>query len=319
MVAEYLMALSSGLFIFCLSIIPGLASPLQAFTFNSPDVPQLLSINNLTTISQLNVSSSDDDLVIQCSGEDFGVNPNIVDCEEAVGFISRDDHEYPWAPRHTGFGPDVLPLPFRIMGDRALCFFEGTLIRSEAGIAHASLHQFRLAASALISKCAKGGKSESWGGIAKNIGGDNNLAVTLSVYRPAVRCRGAFGPEWSSCRDILGDMPAGKGRMIFGPRSWPGPRQELPMSIESSDDKCLARILTTGKADFSSWYNLWEAVTAVYSVCVRLGQGGVYRGLGDAGNIFLTMTSTAEGTAAGAHLSSLPINVSMDTTELMAS
>ena len=37
--------------------------------------------------------------------------------------------------------------------------------------------------------------------------------------------------------------------------------------------------------------------------------------LGDAGNIFLTMKSTAGGTATGSHLSSLPMNVSIDATK----
>lgn len=79
---------------------------------------------------------------------------------------------------------------------------------------------------------------------------------------------------------------------------------------------------------------MWEAVTAVFSVCVRAGRGGVYTGLGelthlltyllsdarkeareiadgpaigDLGNIFLTMSSAA---AAAAGIESLPGNAS---------
>ena len=48
----------------------------------------------------------------------------------------------------------------------------------------------------------------------------------------------------------------------------------------SADDKCIAQLFSTGKSDVSLWYRMWEAVTAVFSVCVRGGQGGVFTGLG---------------------------------------
>lgn len=57
----------------------------------------------------------------------------------------------------------------------------------------------------------------------------------LGTYEPNVQCRGTFGPEWSSCRDVLGDMPAGKTQMIFGPRSAPEVEQGLPIYIDSCE------------------------------------------------------------------------------------
>lgn len=59
------------------------------------------------------------------------------------------------------------------------------------------------------------------------------LAVALGTYEPTVQCLGVFGPEWTSCRDILGDMPAYKTEMVFGPRGAPGVQQPLPLRIES--------------------------------------------------------------------------------------
>ena len=57
----------------------------------------------------------------------------------------------------------------------------------------------------------------------------------------------------------------------------------------------------------SRWYRMWEAATAVYSVCVRAGRSGSFRGLGelfflsdvcmtdmssgDGGNIFLSLSA----------------------------
>lgn len=94
-------------------------------------------------------------------------------------------------------------------------------------------------------------------------------------------------------------MPAFKTRMVFGPRGAPDVEQPLPMQIDSckmsfycsyinlrtnryvADEKCLLQIFTTGKNDVSLWYRMWEAVTAVYSICVRAGFGGSFTGLGE--------------------------------------
>ena len=172
-----------------LLVIYSLASPLQALSHLSPALPQLLPSSNLTTLSELNASSTANvDLKIQCSGQHFGVNPNIADCESAKEYLSPDFVQYTWGLRHTGLGEDVFPLPYRIMGgqklpnryfmgnaenlistaDRALCFFQATIIRDEARTAKASLGQLRRAASALILQCAA--NAESQGGLATNVG-----------------------------------------------------------------------------------------------------------------------------------------------------
>lgn len=48
-----------------------------------------------------------------------------------------------------------------------------------------------------------------------------------------------------------------------------------------ADDKCVVQIFSTGKSDISFWYRMWEAVTAVFSICVRAGKGGAFTGLGE--------------------------------------
>ena len=74
-------------------------------------------------------------------------------------------------------------------------------------------------------------------------------------------------------------------------------QQGLPMYIDScellasslsiftdsqvADDKCVVQIFSTGESDISSWFEMWEAVTAVFSVCVRGGRGGVFTRLGE--------------------------------------
>ena len=131
------------------------------------------------------------------------------------------------------------------------------------------------------------------------LAGDKNLALILGTYDRAVECRGTF-PEWKSCTHVVADMPASTETLVFGPVADPGARVVLPHFIESgkpsdvaqgsnlTDDRlgeddrtCLSRIWYTKKeSDTASWFQIWEAVTAVYSACVRHQQKGTIRRLG---------------------------------------
>lgn len=64
-------------------------------------------------------------------------------------------------------------------------------------------------------------------------GGDNQLLVALKTYVPNVTCRGTMGPEWDSCKDILGDMKADTRARIFGPRSDSTVEIGLPATVGS--------------------------------------------------------------------------------------
>lgn len=106
----------------CLCIFVSLLlKPLQALSppsSSSSNLPLLLlPISNLTTSSTTNTSSSENPaLRLHCTGEHFGFNPNIADCESAKEHITPDSVQYTWGARHTGLGPTVIPLPYRIMG-----------------------------------------------------------------------------------------------------------------------------------------------------------------------------------------------------------
>lgn len=107
---------SRTLLIASLSVISGLANPLQALSRVSPALPQLLSAANLTTLPKLNVSPSDNSaLEVHCSRH-YGLYPDIVDCETAKEHILPEYGPVTWGERHTGLGPSVFPLPYRIMG-----------------------------------------------------------------------------------------------------------------------------------------------------------------------------------------------------------
>lgn len=55
----------------------------------------------------------------------------------------------------------------------------------------------------------------------------------------------------------------------------------LTIAFGEDDRKCLGRIWYTKKeSDTASWFDMWEAITAVYSHCLRFREGGIIRGLG---------------------------------------
>ncbi|CAD6592516.1 MAG: hypothetical protein ASARMPRED_006380 [Alectoria sarmentosa] len=237
------------------------------------------------SISQLDVST-ENVLNIRCDGETYGYNPNIPDCEDAKEYLVPDTKMWTFGERHTGLPEPILPLPYRLMGDRGLCYVQ-TLLIGDHTTAKASISMLRRAASSLLLQCVTSVTSQ--GGIATNIGGDNNLAVVLGTYQQPVSCRGSL-LTWDSCRDIIYDMPADKVSRIFGPHGDPSVTEELPYHIDSANLECSANIFSTGKPDVASFYEMWEAVTAISDVCTRYRQAGSARGLGEHGNIFITMT-----------------------------
>ena len=146
------------------------------------------------------------------------------------------------------------------MLDRAECAVR-TVLLGDAPTARASLRQVKSAAAALSLRCVAG--AESQGGIATNIGqsdhiyaicrkslfgfalsgsklnresegGDNNLAVIMSVYRPNIQCgRAEAFVDAPSCADIMVDMPASTEPTLFGPDGTPGIVEPLPQLIAS--------------------------------------------------------------------------------------
>ena len=45
---------------------------------------------------------------------------------------------------------------------------------------------------------------------------------------------------------------------------------------------------------FGSWYNFWEAATAIHAMCIRQGKGGYWDGLGE--SIIRSSGGTISGT-----------------------
>lgn len=62
-----------------------------------------------------------------------------------------------------------------------------------------------------------------------------------------------------------------------------------------ASESCWATVKTpTGRPDYSSWYEMWKAVSAIYWMCVEgLGLVGKATLLGEIGNLELTLSGYA--------------------------
>ena len=77
----------------------------------------------------------------------------------------------------------------------------------------------------------------------------------------------------------------------------------FPNGLPSKADyKCAVNLFTTGQSDVATFYDIWQAATAIFAVCGRYGKGGSVRGLGMFSRNFmkrwglLWLTSSARST-----------------------
>ena len=136
-------------------------------------------------------------------------------------------------------------------------------------------------------------------------GGDNQLAVVMGSYKAPseIQCRGNLLAP-SSCEAVLEEMNAGTAVQTFGPHPKPLVTVPLPYILWSGklaiqlfssyvrssltryrtdDSRCQVQIFSTSSAsasDKASWYEVWEATVAIWSVCVRNHKGGTLRDIG---------------------------------------
>lgn len=142
--------------------------------------------------------------------------------------------------------------------------------------------------------------------ILRYVGGDNRLAVIMGAYQSpsAIQCRGAF-PSSDSCHSVLEDMPATTKMEFFGnaentsatvllPQSvWQGkPHYETsihfshPFLIDCrvASVPCrlgLSSTFDVALLDTGSWYEVWEATIALWSVCTRHRSRGIIHSIGE--------------------------------------
>ena len=131
----------------------------------TPNIVKPISLSNIS-VPALN-ASAENRFNVHCDGATYGFNPNLIDCDQAVEYLIPDTTIWTFGQRHTGLPEATVPLPYRVMGDRALCYFQAILV-GDSTTATASIDMIRRAAQSLVLTCATGGDSQ--GGIVTGIG-----------------------------------------------------------------------------------------------------------------------------------------------------
>lgn len=227
---------------------------------------------------------STDHISYTCNGAAFGYTLSVDSCSDVVRLIGINTTTVSWGMRNTGPTFDI-PLPQRYISADGTCVVEPS-IKPGVREARASREDIAVAAFVVVRNCAGGEPSE--GGVAKDIGGDNNLRVYVSKYDPStIRCYGKMHrPDAQvSCQQLLNTMSTSELNTYFGPGSDPLANVRVPVLLLSEDHQCKITIRTTGKGagrtDMWSWGQFWEGAVAVAGVCVREGKEGVQTGLGE--------------------------------------
>ena len=142
----------------------------------SVDPYPLSMSNDSATFSDL---EGDERIHIECNGSSYGFDLDITDCELAKAFVPANSEELVWAERDTTSLKRFQPLPYRSMGEKAICYVETSLING-AFTGTASTNQIRNAAAMIRHQCYSNGKLQ--GGIATNIGMKilNNQEITIA-------------------------------------------------------------------------------------------------------------------------------------------
>ena len=122
------------------------------------------------------------------------------------------------------------------MADDGQCFIQPLLITGISS-GHASSQQLGTAAFTLLQQCVI---DQGVGGVAGDVGGDNNLLIAMEKYEPHVRCdrSAAQGPPWVCCIHAWADMRAGQQRQVFGRAGDPRVQESLPVTFKVVDARC---------------------------------------------------------------------------------
>ena len=173
-----------------------LCSPLQPRRDDTLTFSESLNIVKPVSPSNASINApGDNSFTIHCDGNTYGHNPDIRDCETAKDNLAPDSTIWTMGERRTGLPPDTVPLPYRVVGDRGLCYVQPVLI-GDHKTAKASINMIRQAAANIIVRCAIDTLSQ--GGIATNIGKCKARFVTAEwSFTPShTDIRPVFGIDW---------------------------------------------------------------------------------------------------------------------------
>lgn len=207
-------------------------------------------------------------------------------CLDALDQIPNDATNLRFSIRSLSRQYDVA-LPARWISYDGLCIVE-PILKDSVMLAVGSYKDILLAGLALQAQCVH---SKSEGGIATDIGVSKDLGLIMTSYDPRVECSNLPAPPLESCKKIVDQMPAYPLKKYFGLRNdrYARPDVWLPRYLREISARCYFSVETTGSTDQSSWFEIWEAVQALFSMCGRHSRRGKAIKRGAHGNLFVTM------------------------------
>ncbi|KAM0796950.1 hypothetical protein BDR22DRAFT_865029 [Usnea florida] len=250
--------------------------------------------------STLNVSLTyPDGLMYTCDGQHGGYNLNLQSCLDILRLLVVVPFpflELTWSDREVGHG---IPLPQRYMSTDGTCIIEPFILPGRGTIAHASLHDLSLGASAIIDHCVRNQAEGYSGGFAKRLSADRKMGIVVVRNTPSVNCHGRlFGSIATSCQSIISTMNVSESPIVFGPRNDPSSTVILPYIRTSQDGLCAMTITNDGQKEVWSWYEAWEAAVTLSAMCAATARAGASFGLGNDRHLWMSLGIPPQGVSS---------------------
>ncbi|KAL8857966.1 MAG: hypothetical protein Q9178_005425 [Gyalolechia marmorata] len=154
----------------------------------------------------------------------------------------------------------------------------------------ASYGQLAQAAMGLVANCV----IDRVGGLALNIapqGIDGGLNLLMTSNTPKVACYTPSATIRSdNCAYILRNMDTSPESLVFS-RFSTDEDSKLPRFLPGPGRRCKVTIDTLRTEDTSSWFEMWEAVQAMYGMCIRFGKAAKATDRGENKQLYLRMNS----------------------------
>ena len=264
----------SQLFFLLLSfLIPYFCSAASPMLANPPSL-ELFSDSVMDPATVQVKTPSGNSLVVRCNSTKYGTGLNARSCSNAVAKSPTGERQESWA-FHSRGGPnppaDVI-LPLLMVSDDATCLIIPLLEVGDVGMTgHASAMNVSDAARAVLQECVI---RRRIGGAAGRIGGDNGVGVVMRSSETQPTCAGTATTPPSSCRYIIDDMDKSTTQERFGRMG--AVDIALPLTLRAPDGKCQV-VVNTLRPPFtvtSRWLDVWIAIEATVTLCIKNGQSG---------------------------------------------
>ncbi|KAL8980719.1 MAG: hypothetical protein Q9205_004279 [Flavoplaca limonia] len=231
-----------------------------------------------------------EDIQIQCNPS-LGTGINYASCLDAFGIFKRGTSNIPITVGQR-YEPVTMSIPVRWISADGLCVFD--IVKRGTGPAErTSGYQIARAAWQLMNQCVR--DSGGQGGVVSGIGQSGSLGVFIRKNNPDnVQCNEepqTYGRD--ACAQLLLSLPAAvQPRRIFGAYAVRAAGQrvdELIPTYYANDEEEVMTIVDT-----ATWFEVWQAATALVGMCARKGLSGDFLNFGTNRGLRITLDDNSD-------------------------